>query len=894
MRVWQDVEDERDIHVGARPADGSWRTLGMIPLALDDGVSSTRCRYGNITLNVAVHNWETPGAVEVRVWQGVVRPGVIYISARPARGSWLTLGTVRLLLDDGISSTGHRFGDISLEVTLPADGVTTLAGRPGERGYADGPAGEALFARYFEDLDLGLAVDRDGSVVVADSSSASIRRILPDGSVTTIAGGNGQGVRDGPADTAQFVEPKDVAIAPDGSIYVADIRSHRIRKIAPDGTVTTVAGGGPTGGRGTVVDGPSSDARFASPNGIAIDDYGDIYIIEYHQRIRRLSPSGWVLTYAGASGLGHRDGPVSGAQFQNLLAVDIDARGNLYVVDSRDGGPVSLRRIDTDGMVETLYRDPHAGRGGTLAHPVGIAVSDNGVIYIANTGRHQIVLLTGAGNLRAVAGTGVAGYTNGALSDAFEETRAQLEAERDQGADPDHPDEYLARNILWVPKEARWSVLQAQARQSTIGQTVDEAMTAIEEANPALRDVLPKDYARPALDKQRLGQLIDQVSNIVVGDEDARSRDVLGRVYEYFLSRFAESEGKRGGEFYTPRSVVRLLVEMLEPYEGRVYDPCCGSSGMFVQSLEFIRAHATGNGNGGKASAPISIWGQESNHTTWRLAKMNLAIRGIEGQIAHGDSFHNDRHPDLRADYILANPPFNVSDWGGERLADDQRWQYGVPPAGNANFAWVQHFVHHLAPAGIAGFVLANGSMSSNQRGEGEIRERLVEEDMVDCMVAMPGQLFYSTQIPACLWFLARDRRNSRFRDRRGEVLFIDARAMGRMTDRTHRELTAEDIARIADTYHAWRGEEGAGEYADVPGFCKSADIDEVRRHGHVLTPGRYVGAAPQEDDGEPFEEKMTRLAAQWREQRAEGDRLDAEIEANLRALGYGGNIDKQ
>ncbi len=387
---------------------------GDDPAGAGDGVSSTRCRYGNITLNVAVHNWETPAAVEVRVWQGV-RPGVIYISARPARGSWLTLGTVRLLLDDGISSTGHRFGDISLEVTLPADGVTTLAGRPGERGYADGPAGEALFARYFEDLDLGLAVDRDGSVVVADSSNAAIRRILPDGTVTTIAGGNGQGVRDGPADTAQFVEPKDVAIAPHGSIYVADIRSHRIRKIAPDGTVTTVAGGGPTGGRGTVVDGPSSDARFASPNGIAIDDYGDIYIIEYHQRIRRLSPSGWVLTYAGASGLGHRDGPVSGAQFQNLLAVDIDARGNLYVVDSRDGGPVSLRRIDTDGMVETLYRDPHAGRGGTLAHPVGIAVSDNGVIYIANTGRHQIVRLTGAGNLRAVAGTGVAGYTNGAL-----------------------------------------------------------------------------------------------------------------------------------------------------------------------------------------------------------------------------------------------------------------------------------------------------------------------------------------------------------------------------------------------------------------------------------------------------------------------------------------------
>ena len=291
---------------------------------------------------------------------------------------------------------------------------------------------------------------------------------------------------------------------------------------------------------------------------------------------------------------------------------------------------------------------------------------------------------------------------------------------------------------------------------------------------------------------------------------------MLGRVYEYFLSQFASAEGKKGGEFYTPRCVVKLLVEMLEPYRGRVYDPCCGSSGMFVQSVEFIRAHAKGNGNGGKAKADISIYGQESNYTTWRLAKMNLAIRGIDGQIAHGDTFHNDRHPDLKADFILANPPFNISDWGGERLRDDKRWQYGVPPAGNANFAWVQHIVHHLAPAGVAGFVLANGSMSSNQSGEGEIRKNLIEADLVDCMVALPGQLFYSTQIPACLWFLARDRKNGKFRDRRGQVLFIDARKLGRMVDRTHRELTDEDIARIADTYHAWRGEKEAGEYADV------------------------------------------------------------------------------
>ena len=418
VRVWQDVENELDIHVGARRADGSWRTLGMIPLPLDDGVSSTGYRYGNITLDVAVPNWEPPLTVEARVWQGVVRPGVIFISARPARGSWLTLGTVRLLLDDGITSTGHCYGDISIEVPLPADGVTTLAGRPGERGYVDGPAGEALFARYSEDLDLGLAVDRDGSVVVADSSNGAIRRILPDGTVTTIAGGNGRGVRDGPAAPAQFVEPKDVAIAPDGSIYVADIRAHRIRKIAPDGTVTTVAGGGPTGGRGSVVDGPASEARFDLPNGIVIDDFGDIYVTEYHQRIRRISPSGWVSTYAGASGLGQRDGPVSRARFHTLLAIDIDAHGNLYVVDSWGSSRVSLRMIDTNGVVETLYQDPHAGAGGTLAHPVGLAVSDNGVIYIANTGRRQIVRLTAAGNLRAVAGTGVAGYTNGALDRA--------------------------------------------------------------------------------------------------------------------------------------------------------------------------------------------------------------------------------------------------------------------------------------------------------------------------------------------------------------------------------------------------------------------------------------------------------------------------------------------
>ena len=465
------------------------------------------------------------------------------------------------------------------------------------------------------------------------------------------------------------------------------------------------------------------------------------------------------------------------------------------------------------------------------------------------------------------------------ISDAFEERHAGLEAERAEGANPEDPDEYRAENIFWVPPEARWANLKNQAPQPTIGQTVDGAMSAIERENPAVKDVLPKDYARPALDKERLGQLINLISNIRVGDADARSKDVLGRVYEYFLSQFASAEGKKGGEFYTPRCVVKLLVQMLEPYRGRVYDPCCGSSGMFVQSVEFIDAHASGNG--GRARGDISIYGQESNYTTWRLSKMNLAIRGIEGQIVHGDSFHNDRHPDLKADFILANPPFNVSDWGGERLADDARWRYGVPPKGNANFAWIQHMIHHLAPGGAAGFVLANGSMSSNQSGEGGIRKNLIEAELVDCMVALPGQLFYTAPIPACLWFLARDRR------RGGEVLFIDACKLGRMVDRTHRELTDEEVARVADTYHAWRSGEDAKEYADVPGFCKSASIDEVRKHGHVLTPGRYVGVEAQEDDGEPFEEKMKRLVKELREQQDEGAKLDAAIEANLESLGF-------
>ena len=469
------------------------------------------------------------------------------------------------------------------------------------------------------------------------------------------------------------------------------------------------------------------------------------------------------------------------------------------------------------------------------------------------------------------------------ISDAFEERHAVVLAKWGEDAAEDR-DEYIAESIFWVPTEARWPVLQAQAHQPTIGTAVDDAMAAIERDNEALKDVLPKDYARPALDKTRLGQVIDLVSNVKVGGAEAQATDVLGSVYEYFLEQFALAEGRKGGEFYTPHSVVRLLVQMLQPYRGRVYDPCCGSSGMFVQSREFIRSHSSGNGNGGRAATDISVYGQESNYTTWRMARMNLAIRGIEGQIAHGDSFHNDRHPDLRADHILANPPFNVSDWGGERLLDDQRWRYGVPPKGNANFAWVQHFLHHLAPRGRAGFVLANGSMSSNQSGEGQIHKNIVEAGLVACIVALPGQLFRSTQIPACLWFLSRDGSGA---VRRDETLFIDARQLGHMIDRARRDLSAEDIDRISNTYHAWQGEEGARAYADIPGFSKSASLDEIRKHGHVLTPGRYVGAEPQEDDGEPFEEKMKRLVAQLREQQTEGARLDAAIAENLNSLGF-------
>ncbi|HEV7509376.1 MAG TPA: class I SAM-dependent DNA methyltransferase [Thermoanaerobaculia bacterium] len=469
------------------------------------------------------------------------------------------------------------------------------------------------------------------------------------------------------------------------------------------------------------------------------------------------------------------------------------------------------------------------------------------------------------------------------ISDTFEEHRAALE--RDPTSDPEDRDEYLAANVFWVPEEARWSGpkgIQAMARNPGIGNTIDDAMTAIEKENPSLKGVLPKDYGRPTLDKTRLGGLVDLISTIGLGDAASRSKDILGRVYEYFLGKFAAAEGKSGGEFYTPQCIVKLLVAMIEPFRGRVFDPCCGSGGMFVSSERFVEEH------GGRRD-DLAIYGQESNPTTWRLARMNLAIRGIDANLGPepADSFLRDLHSDLKADFVLANPPFNMSDWGGERLREDKRWTYGSPPSGNANYAWIQHFISHLKPTGVAGFVLANGSMSSNQSGEGEIRKKIVEADLVDCMIALPGQLFYTTPIPVCLWFLARNKRNHKFRDRRGETLFIDARRAGLMTDRTHREVTDEEIAEIARVYHAWRGEKEAGTYGDKPGFCKTAEAGEIGDHGYVLTPGRYVGAVELEDDDEPFDQRMKRLASKLEEQFAESTRLELIIRSNLRGLGF-------
>ena len=470
------------------------------------------------------------------------------------------------------------------------------------------------------------------------------------------------------------------------------------------------------------------------------------------------------------------------------------------------------------------------------------------------------------------------------ISDAFKEVYDEIK--KDQQGDPEDIDEYKAKNIFWVPKLARWEHLQKNAKQPTIGTIVDDAMDSIEKVNPSLRGVLPKDYARPALDKSRLGELIDLVGSITLGDRENRSKDILGRVYEYFLGEFAAAEGKNAGQFYTPRCIVKILVEMLEPYKGRIFDPCCGSGGMFVQSEKFAEAH------GGKMG-DVSIYGQESNQTTWRLCKMNLALRRIDGNIQWNSegSFLNDAHKDLKADFILANPPFNDEDWGYSKIQDDIRWKFGKPPkggmrkdksenkvnvdGGNANFAWVSHFIHHLAPHGSTGFVLANGSLSSNTSGEGEIRKNIIEADLVDCIVALPNQLFYNTQIPACLWFVTRDKKNHKFRNRSGEILFIDARKLGVMIDRSHKDLSDEDVQQIAKAYHSWRGE---GEpYKDIDGFCKSAKLSEVQKRRHVLTPGIYVGTEEIEEDESVFEEKMKTLTSELIKQREEAKKIAKE-----------------
>lgn len=502
------------------------------------------------------------------------------------------------------------------------------------------------------------------------------------------------------------------------------------------------------------------------------------------------------------------------------------------------------------------------------------------------------------------------------ISDAFQARRDELEAlcadtDSDYFTDGDADwtnqtledrDEYASQNVFWVPPDARWPQLQAQAKRPDIAKLIDDGMYAIEQDNPRLKNVLPRDYARRGIPAERLGGLIDLISSITLGDKESRAKDVLGRVYEYFLGKFAAAEGKLGGEFYTPRCIVKLLVEMIEPYKGRVYDPACGSGGMFVQAERFVEAHE------GRAS-DISIFGQESNPTTWKLANMNLALRGIEAHLGekHDDTFHNDLHKDLKADFILANPPFNISDWGGERRREDPRWAYGTPPVGNANYAWIQHFIHHLAPNGVAGFVMANGSMSSNTGGEGDIRQKLVEADLIDCMIALPGQLFFTTGIPVCLWFVTRSKARKTSggknqRDHRKETLFIDARKLGTLQTRTLRELSDAEIARIAATYHRWRkgptSEEIADEidaakkkgiqldlpepYTDIPGFCKSATIDDIAGHGYVLTPGRYVGAEETEDDGEPFDQKFPRLINELEGHFAESDRLTDLIRQQL------------
>jgi type I restriction enzyme M protein len=487
------------------------------------------------------------------------------------------------------------------------------------------------------------------------------------------------------------------------------------------------------------------------------------------------------------------------------------------------------------------------------------------------------------------------------ISDSFAQLHEKLVAGKGEyaGADPEDPDEYKAENVFFVPVEARWAALQAKAKLPTIGQLVDGAMEAIERENPKLlKGILPKVYGQQKLDPTSLGGLIDNIGSVNLAKaqpqsdeqlslateatgEAPRQADLLGQVYEYFLGQFALAEGKKGGQFYTPEAVVRVLVEMLEPYQGRVFDPCCGSGGMFVQSEKFVAAHQ------GRLD-DISIYGQESNETTYKLCRMNLAIRGIDGSNIRWNpegSFLNDAHQDLKADFVIANPPFNDSDWGGDLLRKDGRWQYGVPPVGNANFGWVQHFLQHLAPTGAAGFVLSNGSLSSNTSGEGEIRKSLVEQDLVDCIVMMPTQLFYNTGIPACLWFLSRYKNGNKHRNRKGEVLFIDASELGYMVNRRNRSFSDDDIRRITGTYREWKRQ--GGSYEDVKGFCKSATLADIAKHGFVLTPGRYVGIPDEVASDVSFEETMGALTGALATQMREAAVLDKEIKVQLAKVGF-------
>lgn len=465
------------------------------------------------------------------------------------------------------------------------------------------------------------------------------------------------------------------------------------------------------------------------------------------------------------------------------------------------------------------------------------------------------------------------------ISDSFEELYQKLLDQKSDGANPEDIDEYRAMNVFYVPQEARWSYLYGRAKLPTIGEDLDKAMEAIEKLNPDLKGILPKVFARPNLDKASLGGLIDLIGDIALGDAQSRSKDLLGRVYEYFLGEFANAEGKKGGQFYTPKSIVKLMVEMIEPYKGRIYDPCCGSGGMFIMSEKFVKAHS------GRID-DIAVYGQESNQTTYRLARMNMAIQSIDGTGIKWNtegSFLKDEHKDLKADFILANPPFNVSDWSGELLQNDPRWQYGKPPVGNANFAWIQHMLYHLAPNGIMATVLANGSLSSQSSGEGDIRKALVDANLVDCIVMLPKQLFYNTGIPACIWFLSRKRVGNTDRKKKDEVLFIDASNTGFMADRTHKEFSDDDITMIAQTYHNWRTD---GAYEDKKGFSKSATITDIKKHNYVLTPGRYVGITDAIDDGVSFEEKMTKLTIELKGQMEEEVRLNEEIKKQLANVG--------